>query len=146
MSDLETRRQALGLSRKDASDLCGVSQGAIWSTEHGKSPRDANDPVKYESWLTGYEEQVLNTKRVVNKKGESLVLGPPGSVVTYEWEGLTPGDKFKVSSEEGTFTFRAYIVEAKGTSYIDCYGGAKDYGALRSFAPHRVVRRGRKAA
>lgn len=135
MSGFEGRRQAAGLSRKEASDLSGVTQGAIWSLENDKNTRDKSATDKYTSWLDGY------TTRAVSRGGRpeavsTVAVG--GRVVSHNWNGLTPGSTFKVKDLSGTFTFRGHVTEPKGTEYIDCYGGSPGHGRLHCIRPERI--------
>lgn len=134
-TDLEGRRQAAGLSRKEASDLSGVTQGAIWSLENGKNTRDKSAGAKYIAWLEGY------TSRAVARGGRpeaNVAKAVGGRVVVLEWNGLTPGSTFKVKDLPGTFTFRGHVTEPGGSVFIDCYGGPSGRGRLRCIRPERV--------
>jgi transcriptional regulator with XRE-family HTH domain len=138
--DLEARRTAAGLSRKEASDLSGVTQGAIWSLENGKNTRDKSASKKYVDWLVGHEARGVGVARA------AVAVAVGGRVVQEEWEGLKPGSTFRIEGEPGTFTFRGHVTEPGGSVFIDCYGGPSGHGRLRCIRPDRVRGRNWKPA
>lgn len=124
------------MSRAEAARASGVTPGALWSIENGKSTRDATASSKYLAWLAGMEARGVNARGGI---GPAAAPPPVGGFVLTEYRGLRVGDKFAVRTEPGKFTFLGLVRERMGTEYIAAYGGRPGYGSHRSFALWKVA-------
>lgn len=53
---------------------------------------------------------------------------------------VVPGTELSVRGERGRFRFHAYVTNAKGSTWVDVYGGPEGRPMWRSFAPDRITR------
>lgn len=103
ISDLKTRRQALGWSLQDVSERCGVDEKFLCDWEHGVgSPRlDAvhrwGEALGVKLALVSAEETRQQGLRIDWEQRRVTVDGTPIRLTTMEWKGLerlarTPGE------------------------------------------------------
>ena len=57
---------------------------------------------------------------------------------TSNWEGLSPGDKVKVSGLRGVFIYQSYATNERGDEWVNVYGGTPNRERARSFHPNRI--------
>lgn len=168
--ELIARRTALNITRKDAATLSSLKESAIRAIETGKIPRGREDLTdQYTTWLEDAEVRQSKSASeaipclVFNAKahGADPVLDDDGVEIRGMWlmpdrglgrryviqeptvgecAGWTPGRKFRVDGEPGTFMFQRLMVHAvSGAAHVDAFGGTSSQTMFRSFRLDRIV-------
>ena len=143
--DFEANRKALGMSRKEIADLAGVTVGAVASIEAGRGSRDkgAEDKIRAALELIISPETKADSKSVPAAYREPNLskyeAAHPTWIIDYEFMGLTPGSRFTVEGADGVFRFVRVVTNDEGSSWVDCYGGERNYPEhARSFPCTRI--------
>lgn len=135
MSSMRETREALGLSRKQVAELAGVTIGAVCSIEDGRTARDKHAATKITEAL-----KIASAPPDKADLGKIYRLVQPAKedwVVSTDWNGLKPGERFTVVDVEGSFSFIRHVT-TKASTWVDGWGGRAGYGSLRSFHEGRV--------